>query len=375
MPTTLAEITQAASDMATGMVKGNTADTLGAPVDLINAATKPVQEALGIYSDQPFGGGASFRKLFGMEVQDKNVAETAGSMISIGGAAKAMIVGAGRMEKLGKADLQKASEFLTKHPEVNQASVFNATGVYKGEEGGLRSILSDKGARLKTENMNEYMGFTNVKGVQKLEDILDHPQLFQAYPELKGIEVTEELRRGVAGSMGDLGMTLRSFRTGLQENETLSTILHEAQHGIQRIEGWVRGSSPSNFLPKDVDKTAKTLQTAVSNARQSADPSVQKAAERFKERFNNKVKDAQVKYENVPGEQEARFTQETAKMDAGQLGTVVLNMLRSGQTPQSFDTQVLPSVAAKNQATKQPTPESADLASAVLNMITNATGK
>lgn len=402
MATTLSEITAAARDMATGLIKGNTADTLGAPVDLINTATKPVQEALGIYSDQPFAGSASFRKLFGMEVNDKNVAETAGSMISVGGAAKAMIVGAGRMEKLGKADLQKATEFLNKHPEVNAGSVFNATGVYRGEEGGLRTVLSDKGANLKPSNLK-------VNNSVKLDELLDHPELFAAYPELRNVDVVSTFGRktgegsyvgsrglgdnptislsasdtaGAAGVLearggmiprGEIGFGGKPSFGANTVDKVLDVLLHETQHAIQNIEKWTRGGSPKEFLPSNIDKQAQAVQKAVIEGRKSEDTSVQKAAERFKERFNNKIKDAHTKYENVPGEQEARFTQETRNMDAGQLGNVVLNMLRSGQTPQSFDTQVLPSVAAKNQATKQPASESADLASAVFNMLTNPT--
>lgn len=393
MATTLSEITAAARDMATGLIKGNTADTLGAPVDLINTATKPVQEALGIYSDQPFAGSASFRKLFGMEVNDKNVAETAGSMISVGGASKAMIVGAARMEKLGKADLQKATEFLNKHPEVNPGSVFNATGVYRGQEGGMRSVLSDKGAKI-TPQAQDAINFSRNSGttqIQKLDQVLDHPELFAAYPELRSFDVVAAdipkksgSFRGPAGA-GD-SPTIKISRNDTNPEDLLSVVLHETQHGIQSIEKWARGGAPKDFLPKDIEKTAKAVQTAVSGARQSSDTSVQKAAERFKERFNNKIRDAHTKYENIPGEQEARFTQETAGMDAGQLATTVLNALKSGVTPQSFDTQQLPSVVAKEQAVRNakiqadqitnPPPQGwsgVDLASAVFNMLTNPT--
>lgn len=341
--TTTAELQAAIKSMASGMWKGNTADTLGAPIDLLNTAIKPVTERLGIATDTPFGGSGHFRTMFGMELEDENVAETAGSMISIGGLSKAMIVGAAR---LGKAvDTEKATELLTKHPEVKPASVYNMTGVYKGEDGKLRAVISDKAATSKVTAMAREYG-------DNLENVLDHPELYKAYPELR--DYTIEIGKLPAGSMGSHNKATRTIEVSkdLDEAARNKVLMHEVQHAIQSIEGFGSGGNPKQFLPRNIEAQAKALQGAVARGRQSADTSLQDAAERFKERFNTKIQDAHVNYENIPGEQEARYTEATKDYSKEELAANVRRQLQAGVTPQSWDRQDLPSIAARQNAAR-----------------------
>ena len=78
MATTSDELLQAIKSYATGMLKGNTADTLGAPVDIINEViVRPIATALGKadkVSKEPVGGSKSIRKLLGMNTDDANIA-------------------------------------------------------------------------------------------------------------------------------------------------------------------------------------------------------------------------------------------------------------------------------------------------------------
>ena len=395
--TTADELQNAIQSMATGMLKGNTADTLGAPIDLIATAITPITDRLGIDVSTPFGGSGHFRTMFGMDLEDKNLAETAGSMISIGGAAKAAIgvakaapaivktaalTGAttlGMMQTLSKVgndvkqvakesglvipksqrgmivaaekvnagNAAKAAELIKNHPEVKPSSVYNLTGTYAGQDGGLRSVISDAAAKIKPEGFSKSPGALSVRQDSKLEDILDHPEFFKLYPEAKNIPVNPETRRGVQGSMGDLGMTMATQYP--DDPNTAKTVLHELQHYVQKVEGWAKGGAPANFLPKNVNKQAGAVQSAVIKARESTDPATREAAERFKDRFNAKIADAHVKYENIPGEQEARYTQETKDWSLEQLATNVSNMIRKGVTPQSWDTQPLPSSLPKEK--------------------------
>lgn len=71
-----------------GLVRGNTVDTLGLPVDLINTALKPV----GLASEKPIGGSKQLRELFGQPEEAGSVAELVGSLVSLGGGAKAMML-------------------------------------------------------------------------------------------------------------------------------------------------------------------------------------------------------------------------------------------------------------------------------------------
>lgn len=86
------------------------------------------------------------------------------------------------------------------------------------------------------EKMIEYR-----KGV-KLSDVINHPKLFEAYPQLKNVDVYYEIssvNRGVYSSNGNVIM-LNPMHTIEEQKEA---IIHEIQHAIQRIENFANGSN------------------------------------------------------------------------------------------------------------------------------------
>jgi len=435
---TTEELKEAAKSYAMGVIKGNTADTLGAPVDLVNTFIAPATKALGIHSEEPVGGSAFFRKMANMDVRDNNLAETAGSMISIGGVAKTiigsaaaagtaitaiqklgntpetlslaektvdaaskypmsqrgMIVGAERMSAQNKnVDALKASELSLFHPEVNRASVYNLTGAFQGSaDAGLRSVISDAGAKLKPTDKELW------KPV-KLDEILDHPELFKLYPEFRNIDVVTDIMKNkgegsymsAAGtgsnplirlSPSDLAWSNGALKkggypdktdtvVGTTLDRTKSVLLHEVQHAVQDVEGWTRGGSPKQFLPPNIDAQAKSVQKAVIEGRKSADPSVRDAAERFKDRFNSKIQTAHTQYENIPGEQEARFTQDVKDIPIESLAKSVKSMLQRGMDPQNWDTQKLPPAVTSGTVVPAATNTSQSTVDRIKGMIFN----
>lgn len=115
MATTADELLNALRSYAKGAIKGNTVDTLGAPVDIINEAIiRPIAGAR--TSDRPIGGSKQLRELFGLAADDANVAETAGTLTSIGGASKA-IVAAGMLRKLPLDQLDAIGPYTKTLPE------------------------------------------------------------------------------------------------------------------------------------------------------------------------------------------------------------------------------------------------------------------
>ncbi len=175
-PLTGTQLLEAMKSYAQGVLKGNTADTLGAPVDLINEAISPITKRLGMYSEEPIGGSKQFRKLLNQNVEDKNLAETTGSMLSIGGAAKAMIVGAARLGKVGKVELKELERFYDQVPkefvdDAKKASLYNETGVYK-DKGANKAVISDKDSKIIPNSMGSFEQPSSLAGV------LDHPELF-----------------------------------------------------------------------------------------------------------------------------------------------------------------------------------------------------
>jgi hypothetical protein len=116
-------------------------------------------------------------------------------------------------------------------------TIWMATGWERGVDGKWRNELS-----------TEYVKFTRAGYARengKLDEILDFPQLFEAYPELAKVNVTfEMLREGVNAQFNSQTNTIT-----LGDRATKSSLIHEVQHAIQDIEGFPRGGALKQFLP------------------------------------------------------------------------------------------------------------------------------
>ena len=83
--------------------------------------------------------------------------------------------------------------------------------------------------------------------------MIDHPELFQRYPELRRMPVTHDAfmqaQGGYMTAIPGEGGKILYRETGPTKNmargQTLDTLLHEIQHAIQQIEGFARGTNPS----------------------------------------------------------------------------------------------------------------------------------
>lgn len=92
-----------------------------------------------------------------------------------------------------------------------------------------------------SEYVREFIDFENGKMKWKkpadLERILDAPELFKAYPQLKKIQfVIQELPEGNLGQFEPM-----KNRITLDPSANRSVLLHEIQHAIQEIEGFAKG--------------------------------------------------------------------------------------------------------------------------------------
>ncbi|MCK9361714.1 hypothetical protein M0Q28_05860 [Patescibacteria group bacterium] len=80
-----------------------------------------------------------------------------------------------------------------------------------------------------------------------LDQIIDHSELFQIYPELRGVQVQREWNPLYRGSYNEETNRLAlkpAAEYGDPGSGPLSTGLHEIQHGIQSIEDLERGANP-----------------------------------------------------------------------------------------------------------------------------------
>lgn len=80
------------------------------------------------------------------------------------------------------------------------------------------------------------------RGNARLEDVLDHEELFRAYPQLRHVRVVfEETPKGVLGSFSAEGNQItisEELRDAPQD-----VLIHEIQHAIQNAEGFAKGSN------------------------------------------------------------------------------------------------------------------------------------
>jgi len=121
------------------------------------------------------------------------------------------------------------------------------TGWHTGADGKWRFEIADNEAKLllSAEKVAEAVDFL---GGVTVGDVLDHPKLFAAYPALAQIPV--DMKNGNGASLAsasingvDQGKTILMGR-GIAQEDFLSVLLHELQHGIQDIEGFASGGSP-----------------------------------------------------------------------------------------------------------------------------------
>lgn len=90
-----------------------------------------------------------------------------------------------------------------------------------------------------------------------LREVLDHPELFKAYPELGTMKVEPLPKfledKGIKGQVS--GDTI--YLAPGHPEYVRSVILHEVQHGIQHHEGFAFGGMQEQFLPKELPQAEK----------------------------------------------------------------------------------------------------------------------
>jgi hypothetical protein len=121
----------------------------------------------------------------------------------------------------------------TNYPELR---ILNPTDVHK-HLNKLKNddLLAYLDADINLRKVKNKLGPTTRAG-----DLFEHPQLFEAYPELRYIDI--EPRSGFGGAISSRG---DEIELGMERSSgPTSTMLHELQHGIQGIEDFPRGSSP-----------------------------------------------------------------------------------------------------------------------------------
>ncbi len=122
----------------------------------------------------------------------------------------------------------------------------NATGFKDAEARG--EVFTDTPDGLpRFEVSDENMKIKNPNG-QTLGELIDHPELFKNYPQLKNVKTQKST--GIANGFYDEKTNTLTYDPNLSPDKILDTLVHEPQHAIQDIEGFARGGSPADFVYK-----------------------------------------------------------------------------------------------------------------------------
>jgi hypothetical protein len=231
-----------------------------------------------------------------------------------------------------KANAFNAAKMLKQG--ISPEEVWKATGTTKGLENAFRQEISDEAALLKgTGNFGEiYEKRKIAHGVSTpiMEEVMRHPKLYEAYPELKGIQVQllPETSKNNA-SFSPVEGIIR-VHPNLPADKATSSILHELQHGVQEIEGWNKGADANTIL-KNYQQQLDNIDTRLTEANLQAKKAVgtpdydklmairDKISKEYRDLTGTDIRGiygkAMDEYKAHGGEAEARLTQARQKLN------------------------------------------------------------
>ena len=153
-----------------------------------------------------------------------------------------------------------------------------ATGWERGADGKWRYEIPDA----KIKDTIDVGGGNIVKRYEegmlwndgKLEDAVDAPKLFEAYPQLKNIKIHTDAVMNYMPSNGYYNPQTNTITIHAADLKYLNSILnHEIQHAIQNIEGFAQGGNSKTVrsrIQKIIDDEKDASEYAKSNLKQYA---------------------------------------------------------------------------------------------------------
>ena len=120
-------------------------------------------------------------------------------------------------------------------------NIWKDTGWYRNVDGAWRFEISDDAV--------EMADSTKWAKKEKLGHIIDHPELFESYPELKNT-VVNVVKNPLVKTSGAYDVDNKSITITLgssSDEDIKQVLLHEVQHAIQAIEGFATGANPADL--------------------------------------------------------------------------------------------------------------------------------
>jgi len=197
----------------------------------------------------------------------------------------------------------KADELLKKG--VSPEDIWKQTGTAISPSGNLVQEISD--AQAIAKNIPKH--FWQSKE-QNLENLLEHPALYEGYPAIKGLKTTLNKDLPDVAELTNKGIGYKQTT-----NEELTpSLLHEIQHSIQLHEKWPTGSNPTAKLSAEEEK--HWVNTVVDELKQNLNNEGYSNKELldYAKKLALSPEGKQERYRRLAGEVEARMTEARAKL-------------------------------------------------------------
>lgn len=195
-----------------------------------------------------------------------------------------------------------------------------ATGWERGADGKWRYEIPDA----KIKDTMDVGGGQIVKRYEddmlwnggKLSDVIDAPELFKAYPQLKGVRIDTDAIMNDMPSHGEYDSKTNTITIHADELKYMNDILnHEIQHAIQGIEGFAAGGSPTT-IRGEVKKRFNEVTKQIKQLRaEGKEDEAKTLIEKNRGLYNAYMKNDDFNsYKSLAGEVEARNVQERMNM-------------------------------------------------------------
>lgn len=195
-----------------------------------------------------------------------------------------------------------------------------ATGWERGADGKWRYEMPDA----KIKDTMDVGGGHIVKRYEddmlwnggKLSEVIDAPELFKAYPQLKGVRIDTDAIMNDMPSHGEYDSKTNTITIHADELKYMNDILnHEIQHAIQGIEGFATGGSPTT-IRGEVKKRFNEVTKQIKQLRAEGKEDEAKALiEKNRGLYDAYMKNDDFNsYKSLAGEVEARNVQERMNM-------------------------------------------------------------
>lgn len=181
----------------------------------------------------------------------------------------------GEGSKLWNKTMEKAAIKMEKGG-AKAEEIRNATGLVRGLDGHWRDELSDQFAKMKENPLLQdkewakNKNFSNFGALHKsvssgnqpvkVKDVLEHQDLYDAYPHLRNIEVVTHKAGSDTKGAYYPGKNKISIAEDLKPEEAKSTLLHELTHDIQNFEGWNHGANSKAEIKKYYDRQNEIIE-------------------------------------------------------------------------------------------------------------------